>query len=263
MTVQNACVELWYVSNSDAHFRGSPIIDWLKSPKTDCSNPLQDLGLIKIGLWWSRVPLFLRCCGQTCCYFPTKFKPRFSVKDRRVDQCIWTAEAPRYGWSKWPCVVHSQSVIMLFLRRLYSWTESKFMIRSHVAAAVPGLTDSDVNFNFSCSVHSYGFCFLQVWCPAIFPSWGHRVLLKFCLQDTLSYKVMEKCAPLCQRMRAAAEEQHVHRCAKEWEWRPRSSMCTAVSKNGSGGRGAACAPLCQRMRAVSYTHLTLPTRRTV
>ena len=35
------------------------------------------------------------------------------------------------------------------------------MIRNHSTAAVPGLSVSDVNFNFTCFVHNYGFCFLQ------------------------------------------------------------------------------------------------------
>ena len=83
---------------------------------------------------------------------------------------------------------------MLFLCRLYSWTESKFMTRSHFMAAVPGLIISDVNFNFSCFLHNSQFCFLQVWCPTgptVFASSGHCVLLKFGLQDTLSHKVIK------------------------------------------------------------------------
>ena len=59
------------------------------------------------------------------------------------------------------------------------------MIRNHSPAVVPGLIVSDVNFNFSCFVHNHGFCFLQVWCPTVFASSGHRVLLNFGLQDTL------------------------------------------------------------------------------
>ena len=53
------------------------------------------------------------------------------------------------------------------------------MIRSYFTAAVPGLIISDVNFNFSCFVLNHGFCFLQVWCPAVFASSGHCVLLKW------------------------------------------------------------------------------------
>ena len=41
------------------------------------------------------------------------------------------------------------------------------MIRSHLRAAVPGLIVSDVNFNFSCFDHNYGFCLLQVYCFCI------------------------------------------------------------------------------------------------
>ena len=66
------------------------------------------------------------------------------------------------------------------------------MIRSHQMAAVPGLTVSDVNFNFSCLVHNHGFCFLKVWCPTVYASSGHSVLLTFGLQDTLSHKVIKK-----------------------------------------------------------------------
>ena len=69
------------------------------------------------------------------------------------------------------------------------------MIRSHLRwfkAAAPGLIVSDVNFNFSCFVHNHRFCFLPVWCPTVFESSRHSVLLKFGLQDTLSYEVIEK-----------------------------------------------------------------------
>ena len=81
---------------------------------------------------------------------------------------------------------------MLFLCRLYSWTESKFTIRGYFAKAVPGLIVSDVNFSFSWFVHNHGFCFLQVWCPTVFVSSGRRVLFKFGPQDNLSYKVLKK-----------------------------------------------------------------------
>ena len=99
---------------SDEHFRWSPVIDRLKSQKTDCSNPPWDLGLIKIQVWWSHVSWFLRCCRQACYYFPTKFKHRFHAKDRCVDQCIWIAEAPCFGSRKWACIVHGQSTLCLF-----------------------------------------------------------------------------------------------------------------------------------------------------
>ena len=115
---------------SKAHFRQSPVIDRLKSQKTNYSNPPQDLGLIKIQLWWSRVPLLLWCHGQACCHFPTKFKPQFIAKDIRLDQCIRTAETPCFGWIKWPCTVHSQSTLCFFFigsiaePKVNSWSEA-------------------------------------------------------------------------------------------------------------------------------------------
>ena len=85
----------------------------------------------------------------------------------------------------------------LFLCRLYCWTESKFMIRSHFTAGVPGLSVSDVNFNFCSQSQIFSF-FLQVWCPAVFASLGHCVQLKFGHQDMLSGKMFKKCATLAQ-----------------------------------------------------------------
>ena len=72
------------------------------------------------------------------------------------------------------------------------------MIRSHFTAAVPGLFVSDVSFNFCCFVHTQGFCFLQVFCPIVFAPLGHFAQLKFVLQDTLSCKVLKKCATLAK-----------------------------------------------------------------
>ena len=92
---------IWLSNNfktcSDAHFPRSLVTDQLKSPKIECSNPPQDLGPSKIQFWWSHVPLFLWCCRQACYYFPTKFKPQFSSKDRHFDQCTRTADAPCFG----------------------------------------------------------------------------------------------------------------------------------------------------------------------
>ena len=67
---------------------------------------------------------------------------------------------------------------LIMLCRLYGWTESRFMIRNHSTAAIPGLTVKDVNFNFSCFVHNR-FCFLQVWCPTVFASSGHLCPVNF------------------------------------------------------------------------------------
>ena len=43
--------------------------------------------------------------------FPTKFKPQVGAKHRCVYKCIWTAGAPCFGWSKWPCILHSQGTL--------------------------------------------------------------------------------------------------------------------------------------------------------
>ena len=92
---------------------------------------------------------------------------------------------------------------------LYSLTESKFMIRSYLTAAVPGLIVSDVNFNFSCSVHNHRFCFLEVWCPTVFVSLRH-VLSKFGIQDTLSCKVIKKKVQHCQRCKQISAHSFVN-----------------------------------------------------
>ena len=46
------------VFTSDALFRRSPVTERLKSQKTDCSNPHQDLGPIKITVLVVHVPLY-------------------------------------------------------------------------------------------------------------------------------------------------------------------------------------------------------------
>ena len=67
-------------SCSDAHGCQSPVTDLLKSQKTDCSNPHQDLGPIKMQFWSPRVPFFLWCCGQACHCFPTTFQASGQLK---------------------------------------------------------------------------------------------------------------------------------------------------------------------------------------
>ena len=49
------------------------------------------------------------------------------------------------------------------------------------------LTIFVTNINFSSIIHNHRFCSLQVWCPIVFASSGHHVLLKFGLQGTLFY----------------------------------------------------------------------------
>ena len=76
-------------------------------------------------------------------------------------------------------------------------------------ADVSGLIVSGVNFNFFCFVHNHGFRFLQIWCPIVFASSGHRVLLEFGHHDTLSYKVIKNvqhCLTSRQQQRARERE---------------------------------------------------------
>ena len=105
------CALITFTNTSDAHFHRSPVIDQSKSQKIGCFNPCQDPSLTKIHFWWSRVPLFLRCCGQACYHFPTKFRPLISTKHRCVDMSIQTEGMPRFGWSKQPWTEHGQSML--------------------------------------------------------------------------------------------------------------------------------------------------------
>ena len=129
---------------------------------------------------------------KACYHFPTKFNHHFSAKDRCVDQCIWTAEAPCFGWRKWPYTVHSQSPLCFFFvgsiaePKVNSWSEvTLWQLCQYWWLSLMWPS------NFSWCVHSHGFWFLQVWCLTVFASTGQCVLLKFGLQDTLSYKVLK------------------------------------------------------------------------
>ena len=97
-------------SGSDAHFCRSLFIDRLKSQKADCSNPHQDIGLITVLV--VSCPIFFifydAADKPSCCCFPTRPKPEVSIKHRHVDKCILSTGAPCFGWSKRPCIVHSQ-----------------------------------------------------------------------------------------------------------------------------------------------------------
>ena len=145
------------VSPTDVHFCWSPVTDWLNFFLNGCSKPHQDLGLMKIQFWWPCALLL----------FLTKFKPQVSTKNRRVDKFVWTAGVPCFGWSKWPCMLHSQSASCFV----------GFLCDKTPLYGSQGLIFSDVNFNFSYFVHSRGFCFLQVWCPTVLASSGQHVLL--------------------------------------------------------------------------------------
>ena len=116
------------------------------------------------------------------------FFRRIQASGQRKKQTCWPVHSDRWGTMSWlkSAAMYSAESQRTMLCRLYSWTESRFMVRNHSAAAVLGLSLSDVNFNISCFVHNNGFCFLQVWCPTVSASSGHRVPLNFGLHDTLS-----------------------------------------------------------------------------
>ena len=105
-----------------------------------------------------------------------------------------------------PCIMHGQRTLCFFfllLCRLYSWTGSNSMNRSHFTASVSGLIQwlslmctstfpvLLARVLFSCKSGVLLFCFVSL-CSIIFVSLGHRVLLKFGIQDTLSYEVLKK-----------------------------------------------------------------------
>ena len=92
ITVKSLC--------SDAHGCQSPVTDQLKSQKTDCSNPHQDLGPIKMLFWSPRVPFFFYdAADKLAIAFPPLFKPQVSSKHRHADKSIRIAGAPCFGWS--------------------------------------------------------------------------------------------------------------------------------------------------------------------
>ena len=107
-----------------------------------------------------------------------------------------SAETPCFGWSGHVyCMV--KSALCFFFVGSIAETENKFMIRSHFTAAAPGLSQwCELQLFLFYSIHNHWFCFLQVWCP-VFASLGHRILLKFGLQDTLLYKVLKKNVQYC------------------------------------------------------------------
>ena len=129
-------------------FYWSLVIGRLKSQKTDCSKPHQDLGRIRIQFWRHGDPLFS----------PTKinFKPQVTAKHTLVDRCIQTARAPCFGWSKTPCRMRGQSWLSfagsISEPTVTSWSEINLQ-----QLFLAGLMISDVNFNFSCFAHNHRF----------------------------------------------------------------------------------------------------------
>ena len=76
----------------------------------------------------------------------TKHRSAFGRQERHVLATV----SGNSTWSK-----------RIILCRLYHcWTESKFVMRNHSTAAVPGLIVSEVNFNCSSFVDNQGFSFL-------------------------------------------------------------------------------------------------------
>ena len=159
----------------------------LKIPKDWLFHPPENLDLIKIKFWWSRVPLLLWRHGQACYYFPTKFKLTVNTKDKHVEMCIWTKGAPFFGWSKWPYEVDGQSPLCLVGAiaepkvNLWSETTVRQLFQDWLSVTWTS--------TFSVFVHNHGFCFVQSLRPTVFAVSGHRVLSKFGLQDTLSKKM--------------------------------------------------------------------------
>ena len=92
------------------------------------------------------------------------------------------------------CIVHSQSALYFFFvgsiaeLKVNSWSKGTLQQLFQDWLSVMWTS------NFSSSINNHGFCFLQAWCPTVFTSSGHHVLLKFGPQDILSNKVLKKCA---------------------------------------------------------------------
>ena len=89
----------------DAHCRRSPVIDLIKIPKDWLFQPPQALGPIKIKFWWSRVPMFLWCCGQAC-YIS---KQKSSLGSVQKTDVLTSGFGPQrhhiLDKVKWPCIV--------------------------------------------------------------------------------------------------------------------------------------------------------------
>ena len=158
--------------------------DWLKSQKTDCSNPHKDLGPIEIIVLVVSCPIvvFLRLSHWQACYCfpsPTEFKPQVSAKKTEVltsasgllGHHVLTKEVATYAaWSK-----------RMMLCRLYSWSESRFMIRNCSSCSRTNCQWCELKLFlfcsqqilFSASLVSFCFCISRTSCPIKFWSPGH------------------------------------------------------------------------------------------
>ena len=149
-------------------FFSSSVIGQLKSPKTDWSNPHQDVGASKIQFWWSHVPLLLWCRRQACRSFPTKFKPQISEEHWHVDESTQTVETPCCGWSKRLCIYSASC----FEPKVTSWSEIWRLFQDGCELQV-FLFCSQPQILFSASLMSCCFCI--VWTPCPIKDWspGH------------------------------------------------------------------------------------------
>ena len=119
---------------NDAHFWRFPVIDRLKSQKTDCFNPHQNLGPIEIRFWWSHLcPIVFmvpRTSPLKVLLFPNEIWASGQHKRQTCWQVHLDCRGTRFGWSKWPCIVHVQSALSFFFvgslaeRKVNSWSEA-------------------------------------------------------------------------------------------------------------------------------------------
>ena len=167
--------------SSDAHFRWSPFMDWLKIPKDSLSQaplgPWSDLNTVLV----VSGPVVFMVPRTSLLLFPNKIQA--SVQCRR--QTFWPAHldcrGTMFGWRKWPRSKH----IILFPYRLYSLNKSKFMIEAtlwqlfqdwlSVMWTSVFLFYSQPWILFSAILVSYCFCIIRTLSPIKIWSLGHFV----------------------------------------------------------------------------------------
>ena len=144
--------------------------------------------------------MFSWCCRQACWYFPTKFKPRFSAKDRRVDQCIWTAESPCFGWKKVAMYRQVKARYALFFSSFFVGSLAEPKVNSWSDATLRQLFQDWLSvmwtLTFTVLFTTMDFVFFKSGVLLFFASSGYHVLLQFGLQDTLSWDVIKTSATL-------------------------------------------------------------------
>ena len=133
---------------------------------------------------------------------PTKLKPQVSTKERHVDKCIQTTGAPYFVWSRQPCIVHSQSMIMLSV--LHSWTKS--IIGNHSTTAVQGLIIGVVNLLFIMDLKKKMFASLVSYC--------FRIIRRLCPVE----KICNNGCGWCMRGIAKQKPLICHTCQESLQW---------------------------------------------